>query len=171
MRSGSFRFKLPAKLAVLLLLLLLGGGLGRYITAAPPPAPDFDLPQLKGGSLRLSSLHGRPVLLNFFATWCRSCRQEAPVLAAAARRWAGRVRVVGIDLAVSDSPRALQEFVSRHRLEYPILLDRTGAVSRRYLVRALPTTVLIGKRGELLARRVGALGERDLGRWVGESLP
>lgn len=111
-----------------------------------PPA--FRLPDAAGRTVALQSLVGRPIVLNFFATWCGPCNEEAPALAALARAYQGRVHFVGVDLTVSEaSPGAVAAFVRRNGITYPILLDRTGEVSVEYAVAAVPVTYVIDRDG------------------------
>ena len=93
--------------ATALLLAGLGWGLNHAATQAPKTlvgqvAPDLTIQRLEGGELKLSSLGGSPLVVNFWASWCAPCRQEAPVLNAAAVEYSGRVKFVGLDIQDSD---------------------------------------------------------------------
>lgn len=119
---------------------------------APAPAPRFELRALDGTVLDLDRLRRQgPVLLDFWATWCKPCQQAIPELEAIHRDLAPRgVTVVGIS---ADSPRSLSKvrpFVSRMRVTYPIAIDEDGAVQQSYQVRALPTTVLVDTAGTIV---------------------
>lgn len=121
-------------------------------------APGFSLPSLSGGTLSLASLGGRPVVMDFFASWCRECQVGQPTLTRFARIESGKVRVLGIDLAVSEpQPADVSAFVRTYAIGYPIVLDRSGSVSDTYLVRSIPTEVVLD--GSLRVRAVlsGAL--------------
>lgn len=164
---GRLRFQV---LGVVALLALLAVGGPRLLRAAAPLAPAPTLERLDGGKLRLNP-GGRPLLLNFFATWCPPCQDEAPALEHLYRRYRSQLRVIGVDLAVSDSPAAVRDFVRRAGVTFPIVLDRSGTVANTFGVRALPTSILISPSGWLLGQRIGALDEAGFKRWLSASLP
>src|SRR5271165_5230022 len=84
------------------------------------PAPDWSGPSLGGTTLSLASLKGKAVYLNFFATWCPPCNEEAPAIDALSRAYGSRgLQVVGID--VLENARKAQRFRSEHHLSYPIV--------------------------------------------------
>ena len=152
---------LPA-LAVLALLALLAAALLRpradaAQTGGTPlagkPAPDFELATLDGGSLRLSSLRGRPVLVNFWASWCLPCRDEAPMLNQAARDGDGLV-VLGV--VYRDTPDKARAFRDEFRLGFPVLLDgdRTAVL---YGLTGVPETFFISPDGRIVSRHAGPL--------------
>ncbi len=127
-------------------------------TGPPPqeggPAPDFALQGLDGRIYRLSELRGRAVLINFWATWCGPCRTEMPAIEEVYRRYAdGRLVVLAVN--VEEDTDRVAPFVQRLGLSFPILLDRDGAVSRRYRVTGLPTTYLIRPDGTIDGVRLG----------------
>lgn len=124
------------------------------------PAPDFTLTTLDGEIFTLSEVRGKPVVLNFWATWCPPCRAELPVLQAAHVRLAGQVEIVGVDQL---EPVALVEpFVASQGLSFVIPLDTDAAVSRLYRVRSLPTTFFIDRAGIIRQIQVGPVTEATL---------
>jgi cytochrome c biogenesis protein CcmG/thiol:disulfide interchange protein DsbE len=150
-------------LVVLLLVLFTwrlvtqerGRGLAHAVAEGrAPAAPDFTLPRLNGqGSLRLSDLRGRVVLLNFWASWCIPCRREAPRLAAAWRRWRSRgVVFVGVD--AQDFRSDGRGFLRDHRLTYPNVRDGSGSTSDRYGTSGFPETWFVSRSGRLVADHV-----------------
>jgi cytochrome c biogenesis protein CcmG/thiol:disulfide interchange protein DsbE len=124
-------------------------------------APDFALPDVSGGSVRLSSLRGKVVLLNFWATWCPPCEAEMPLLEEAHQTWGERGLVV---LAVNfDEPEdEVGAFRDRLGLSIPLLLDQGGAVQELYQVRGYPTSFLIDRDGIVRVRHVGILSPDNL---------
>jgi DsbE subfamily thiol:disulfide oxidoreductase len=123
------------------------------------PAPTFRLPTVDGAAIALDDLRGRPVVLNFWATWCGPCKAEMPELQALADRRAGGVSVVGVDM--QESAEEVAPFLASLGITFPIVLDRDGTVTRRYLVRGVPTTFLIDGEGIVRDINVGPV-TRDL---------
>lgn len=109
-------------------------------------APDFNLATLDGSSVRLSDLRGRPVLINFWASWCGPCRQEMPHLQAAFEAHADEGLVVlGVDQL--ESPPTVASFVKEFGLTFLIPLDSDGKVSAAYQARGLPTSFFVDADG------------------------
>lgn len=142
------------------------------VQAPGQPAPEFELKSLEGRRTRLSEFRGRPVLVNFWASWCDPCRTEMPELVAAyeAHREAG-LQVLAVNLRDQERERDVRRFVEEFRLPFPILLDARGAVRRRFRVRAIPTTVFIDTTGTLRLTHAGPLTAEALRRGLGEILP
>jgi thiol-disulfide isomerase/thioredoxin len=116
--------------------------------------PGFDLVDLEGRAVRLAALQGRPVLLNFWATWCAPCEMEMPALERIHRRLGpDGLAVVAINF---KEPAARVRTFSRERdLTFPIVLDLDGTVAARYQVETLPFSLLLGRSGEILAAADG----------------
>jgi len=132
-------------------------------------APAFDLPRVgaEGESVRLADFAGRPVVVNFWASWCVPCRKEMPALQAAAEQLEGRVAFVGVNHQDGRSPAA--EFEREVGVTYPSGYDPDGAVARDFGVVGLPTTVLVDARGRIVARSLGELTENELDELVAEA--
>ena len=127
----------------------------------PPPvgsiAPAFTLDQLDGaGPVSLDSLRGRPVVLNFWSSWCVGCPGEAPVLEHYWKRYRSHGLVV---LGVDDKDLApdARRFVAAHRLTFPILKDGTGQVTDTYGVAVRPETYVVNRRGRIVAHLTGPI--------------
>lgn len=122
------------------------------------PAPDFTLPALSGGTLRLSDLRGKVVLLNFWATWCVPCRTEMPAIETLYQRYKDQgLEVLAVNLDVL-STAGVEAFVKEVGVTFPIILDPSWGTARAYRVFGLPTTYLIDRAGNVVVREVG---ERD----------
>lgn len=124
------------------------------------PAPDFSLTTTSGETFKLSDLRGKPVVLNFWATWCPPCRAELPEMQAASQRLAGQVAIVGVDQA--EAPADVQAFAEKLGITYPIPLDKNADASRLYAVRSLPTTFFIDRSGTIRQIQIGAVTEATL---------
>ena len=125
-------------------------------------APDFQLLSLGGQSVSLSDFRGKPVLMNFWATWCPPCRAEMPFIQAifADKRWADKVLVV-LAVDIGESPSTVSEFMKKYGLTFPVLLDSTQDISLRYNVRAIPTTFLIDRNGIIIDIKIGAFSGKS----------
>lgn len=172
----------PAWLAigVILLLAILGAGAGVWAgrtwmqgkgsssPEASEQAPALSRQDLDGQSRSLDELRGQAVLINFWATWCRPCVEELPMLEAL---HAGRAEhgVHVLTIAQEDDPELVRDFLARHAIDLPVWLDppSTAEASRRFGNRrqVLPYSVLIGPDGQILQRRAGMFSERELDRW------
>ncbi|MDR7444335.1 MAG: TlpA disulfide reductase family protein [Armatimonadota bacterium] len=138
-----------------------GGGLptrprtrpGAHTLPARPPAPDFVLETLDGHELALSELLGKPVVMNFWASWCVPCRLEMPILEDAARRYRGRVHFLGVNAL--DRPPLAREFARKLGITFPSVVDEDGVVLAKYRVVGLPTTVFITRSGRILEVHAG----------------
>jgi cytochrome c biogenesis protein CcmG, thiol:disulfide interchange protein DsbE len=117
-------------------------------------APDFSLRRLNGeGSLRLRTLRGKVVVLNFWASWCVPCKQEAPLLETVAERYrsAGLV-VVGVD--AQDFRGDARRFIERHGLTYPVVRDDGGSTLTHYDVTGFPETWFVDRAGRVVGEHV-----------------
>lgn len=117
-------------------------------TDSSPLAPEFSLANRAGGQLSLSGLRGQVVMINFWASWCGPCRQEFPALDEMYRKYKPMgFTMVGINV---ESERAdAERFLGVRPVSFPILFDPDNAVSGRYGVSAMPTTVLVDRQGRL----------------------
>ena len=122
-------------------------------------APDFELQSLDGQSVSLSDLQGKPVLLNFWATWCRPCVSEMPYLQEIHDEWAGKGLAL-LAVNIGDSSTKVKEFMQNHNLSLPVLLDTDQDVALEYNIRAIPTTFLIDKDGIIQEMKVGAFSSK-----------
>ncbi len=109
-------------------------------------APDFLLKTLDGGELRLSDFRGRPVVLNFWATWCAPCRKEIPHLVEAYDEYNDQgLVIVGVNLQEARS--IVQGYATDFGMDFPIAIDSAGSVAGRYRLFGLPTTFFIDRSG------------------------
>lgn len=158
--------------AIGLLVLLLGWRLvdierGQHIPSdiaqgKRPAAPDFILPRLdQEGALQLSSLRGKTVIVNFWASWCVPCQDEAPVLQATSEQYKGDdVVVLGID--TEDLSGDARDFIERFGLTYPNVRDAADRTSIDFGLTALPETYFVDPQGRLVAHVLGQVEEDDI---------
>jgi cytochrome c biogenesis protein CcmG, thiol:disulfide interchange protein DsbE len=130
------------------------------------PAPSFTLPSVyaNGAPVDLAALKGRPVVVNFWGSWCGPCKDELPVLASAARAAGNRVRFVGVDSG--DTRTGAQAMLRLYRVPYPSGFDPQDSVAGRYVVNDTPTTVFINSSGHRVGTVLGALTAPRLAWWL-----
>ncbi len=136
------------------------------------PAPDLTLPVAANadasGPLRLATLRGRPVVLDFWASWCGPCAVQAPILDRIARRYEKQgLVVIGID--VDDPPDKARAYAKAKGLSYPIVID-PGEASKRYGVDKLPSLVVIDREGRVAGYFSGVVDEASLDEIVAATL-
>lgn len=120
------------------------------------PAPPFEGELLSGaGSLSLEDLEGKPAVINFWASWCAPCEDEAPMLREAHAAYGNRVAIVGID--IKDGRDDALEFVERHDLRYPSVRDEDGRIYDDYGLTGQPETFFIDENGVILEHVPGPL--------------
>jgi thiol-disulfide isomerase/thioredoxin len=173
---------------------LSGSSLALSGVAIGSPAPDFTLETLdpaereagtgvpsaalqgssssSGGEVSLSDFRGRPVFINFWASWCAPCREEMPDIVEAYNRHrdVGLV-VLAIDNTQLDVVEDVRAFVKEFRMPFPVLLDEEGAAVKAFGVPGLPTSVFIDKDGFVRGVNVGPLTEDTLAEHLANILP
>jgi thiol-disulfide isomerase/thioredoxin len=120
--------------------------ISRPTFGAGQEAPDFELSDTKGKSWSLRALRGRPVLLNFWASWCEPCRQEMPALEAVARRLGERLTVLTVNV---DEDKGAAERFFPNGTELTVLLDSEKAVAKRFGTEKFPETFLLDSSGRI----------------------
>ena len=131
-----------------------------HTAAVGRPAPDFTLPDAQGRLVRLSAFRGRVVLLEFWASWCTVCRQQAPVLESFAQRYGQQVVVIGVDWREPAS--ALQTASRQWGLDFLELRDSSGVVAQRYGLTGVPEEWWIGPHGTARLHLIGAVTFSEL---------
>ncbi|MBI2850557.1 MAG: TlpA family protein disulfide reductase [Chloroflexi bacterium] len=156
-------------LAIVGLAALLLGGLARRepLTGASGaarvnrPAEDFTLPLFSGGDITLSDLKGKPVVINFWASWCIPCREEAPILEEVWRRYKDKgVTFIGVD--IQDTEADARAYIKEFGITYPNGPDIRGRITIDYGVGGIPVTFFVNREGLIVSRWVGAINERIL---------
>jgi len=124
-------------------------------------APDFSLPKLRGeGNIALSDYAGSPVVLNFWASWCGPCKDEAPILAATEKAWRDQgVVFLGVD--TTDNREDAKAFEETFGIEYDSVFDVNGELSVSYGVLGYPETFFIDADGVIRAKHVGVLPDAE----------
>ncbi len=161
-----------------------GPGLVAEVKAGnKPPAPEFELPvlwpraetwpaslrgSLADGRVSLRELRGHPVVINFWASWCGPCKDEAPRLAASAKRHAGEVVFLGID--VQDFKTDARRFLERYEANYVSVRDGGDSTYEDYGLTGLPETYYVDARGRVVAHDLGEVSAEALEAGIAQAL-
>ena len=122
-------------------------------------APSLALTDLSGKQWNLVDLHGKVVVLNFWASWCSPCVEELPILGKLVDEYGGQLVVLGVNY--KEPSWTVEKFTREHTFRYPVLLDKTGEDFKRWTSGVMPTTVLIGRDGKPHWRLTGAIDAGD----------
>ncbi len=154
-------FRKALALSILVFALLLGCTRSDERTAgASGDAPDFKLQDLNGKTVQLSDFKGKPVLLEFWATWCQPCRDSIPGMEKLHRDYAGKGLVL-LAVSVDGAVEELRAFQKERGMTYTVLMG-TEDVASRYGVRSIPLTIMLDKSGKIQRRWLGAGNEEDI---------
>lgn len=132
-------------------------------------APTFRLPGIDGGCVALSEFRGRPVVVNFWASWCRPCRKEFPLLRRVLERHADDDLVV-IGIVFRDIPSDARSFADEFGASWPLALDDDADAAAAYGVRPIPQTFFVDRDGVVVRRVFGLTTLRGLERHLEEIL-
>jgi cytochrome c biogenesis protein CcmG/thiol:disulfide interchange protein DsbE len=155
------------------LLIFLALSFGKDPRALDSPlvgktAPNFSLQTLDGDTVELDDYRGKPIFLNFWATWCQPCIVEHPILQAGARQFDGRVQFLGV--VYHDETAKIRAFINSRGEWGPTLLDTDGSVAVSYGVYGAPETFLIDENGIIVEKHVGPFSPDLLFRKLNEIL-
>ncbi len=176
------RWSSPGR-GILLALLVLASSLlcwGKAVSLAPrgeglgvgKAAPDFITSTLDGQRLTLEMYRGRPIVLNFWATWCKPCREEMPLLQKTytTHQSAGLV-VVALSQDSMESLEIVRSYLTTANLTFPAVMDTDGAIATQFQVLLLPSTIFIDATGTITAVHLGPLHEARLAQYVAMIMP
>ena len=124
-------------------------------------AYDFTLQNLEGENITLSGFRGKPVLLNFWATWCGPCRSEMPFLQQIYEKWSNEGLIL-LEIDFKESVTQVQKYMNDNKLSLPCLLDTSGGASSKYRITAIPTTYFIDKDGIIRQIVRGSFPSREM---------
>jgi len=142
-------------------LLITGCAVGSEPTATVgKAAPDFELQNLDGQSISLSSLKGKPVLINFWAIRCPPCVSEMPYIQEIYEEWSGKGLMV-LAINIGESSSEVEGFLQNHNLSLPVLLDTRAVVAQKYNIRWIPTTFFIDNDGIIQEKIIGAFPNKE----------
>ncbi len=176
-----------ALLALLVWKVVTGDSGGAFVASIKagksPSAPAFTLPviwrrdetwpralrsKLADGRVSLAELRGYPVVVNFWASWCIPCKEEAPHLAAVARRHGGHVAFLGID--IQDFERDAKRFLREVDAPYVSVRDKSSRTYTAYGLTGVPETYYVDREGRAVAHAIGAVSARELEQGIAAAL-
>lgn len=135
-----------------------------------PTAPIFSLPRLdRGGRIELAGLRGKAVVINFWASWCRPCRNEAPRLQEAWTTY-GPERLVVLGIDSQDFKGDARKFARKYGLTYPIVHDAAGSTYGPYGLTGFPETFFVNRQGKVVGYVSGELTQQDLAENIRRAL-
>lgn len=122
-------------------------------------APDFTLSTLTGESVKLSSLRGKTVILNFWTTWCPPCKSEMPDMQQFYSDYKkNNIMIIGVNLTDNESStKQVKDFAQQYKISFPILLDTKGEIRKQYKIITIPTTYIIDSNGIIVENVVGPM--------------
>ncbi len=134
-------------------------------------APDFQVQNLDGENVSLSELRGKPVMLNFWATWCPPCVSEMSYIQQIYKEWSDKGLVL-LTIDVGESSARVKEFLQAYNLSLPTLLDTERRVAQKYSIKYYPTTFFIDKNGIIQEKKIGAFqNKEEIERYLGKIIP
>jgi peroxiredoxin len=132
-------------------------------------APDFELMTLDGEEMSLSSLQGKKVILNFWATWCPPCRAEMPDMQKIQDKYEGEVVIAAVNFTSSEkNVDTVKSFINELDLTFPVLLDEKGKINNQFEVLSYPTTYIIDENGIITTKFVGAMSYEQMEDLLGK---
>jgi cytochrome c biogenesis protein CcmG, thiol:disulfide interchange protein DsbE len=123
-------------------------------------APEFALPGLDGGTVRLSDYRGKVVLVNFWGTWCEPCKEETPALQAIHQELQSQgLVIIGVNLYSQETggDKPVRDFLAQYRVTYPIALDTAGETARMFQISPIPVSYFVDQSGNIRFVKVGTL--------------
>ena len=140
--------------------LLTAAGAAPIKTADRKPAPAFDRAALTGQPVDLRRFSGKPVVINFFASNCAPCRQEAAGLAKLGRDFGSKVQMVGI--AIDDTRPGTMHFISHYHWTWPVVFDQDDDLAFKFGLYGKPTTVVVDQQGRIAWQHAGKIGTQPI---------
>lgn len=135
------------------------------------PAVPFSLKGLDGKTYHFSGPREKPLVINFWASWCGPCREEAPDLKKLYEIYKGKIDLYAVNLTSQDNLKDVNAFVSEYQFAFPILLDEKGEVADSYKIQAIPTTFFIDKKGVIQQTVIGMIDPSMLDQYLKKIMP
>lgn len=136
------------------------------------PAPDFTAESVKGKRISLSSFYGKPIVLNFWASWCPPCKGEMPEFEKQYKKYSKNIEFIMLNMTDGsrETKKTADNFIKKNHYTFPVYYDVKQEAVYNFQVRAYPTTFFIDKQGNIIAGIEGAMDEDTLESQIGELL-
>lgn len=131
-------------------------------------APDFTTELYGGTVIKLSEMKGRPVVLNFWASWCGYCVKELPDIEALFKKYGDKVSFLAVNCG--ESRKEIESFLKKKSYTFPIAMDETTSLSRLYNISGIPRTIVLDKEGKIIADHIGMILKKELEKSIEEAL-
>lgn len=126
-------------------------------------APPFTLPKFPDNQpISLADYQGKPVFINFWASWCPPCQAESPDLVKAYAKYGDKIQFIGVNLTAQDSLTDVTAFIKKYGIMYPTALDTKGTVSQQYQTLGIPASFFVDRQGIIVEQYVGAISQQML---------
>jgi len=120
--------------------------------------PPFSLPSFQGSKpISLADYQGKPVFINFWASWCPPCQAENPDMVKAYAKYGDKVQFIGVNLTSQDTLPDVTAFLEKYDIKYPIALDTKGTVAPQYQILGIPTSIFVNRQGIIVGRYEGGI--------------
>lgn len=135
-------------------------------------APDFEAFSESGESVKLSEKTGKPVVINFWATWCGPCREELPAFENMYKKYSDKVEFMMVNLTdgMREKKEDVQAFITENKFTFPVFYDNEQYAAYAYNITSIPVTVFVDAEGNIYNYRVGRLRENKLKEYIEELL-
>ena len=131
-------------------------------------ASDFTVIDMDGNSVNLSDYFGKPIIINFWATWCGPCKSELPAFDTAIQEYGQEITFLMVNLTdgFRDTISGVTDFVSENNYSFPVYFDTEYSAANAYRVSSIPLTVLIDREGNLYKSHIGAMSDATVEKYI-----
>lgn len=135
-----------------------------HTASAANAAPSFTVTNMRDKSVSLASLKGKPVFVNFWATWCPPCVKEMPDIQKMYEKYGDKIQFVTIN--IDANKKEIKAFMDKHGFTMPVMMDSDGSASAAYSLQAIPVSYIIDSEGNLLNQHLGAMNYSELENFI-----
>ncbi|MBB3869972.1 redoxin domain-containing protein [Geobacillus sp. NFOSA3] len=158
-------------IVAILLLAITGYGIWNALAAEKAKevglsvgnaAPDFSLQTLNGQTIHLSDFRGKPVIVNFWTTWCPPCKKEMPDMEKFYKAYHSDVELLAVHLTSQDTRENVKSFINEYQLSFPVVLDEKKKALELYHIQTIPTSYIIDKDGVIRKKIIGPMTYKQM---------
>jgi cytochrome c biogenesis protein CcmG, thiol:disulfide interchange protein DsbE len=137
---------------------------GKSLPKIGAQIPDFKVTDLKGNKVTGNSFQGKPLIINFWATWCAPCKLELPLLQDTAHKYEKNINLIAVDS--DETGEVVKKYVAQNNYNLPVMMDESGEMSNAFGVHAFPVTFFIDEKGILQSIHIGQLDEKLIATYL-----